>query len=241
MRCLACRRSPKAGSTSFASRRSSSGRFRGRRSWIDESRLIWPYIIGDHVFSPADSAGVSVVLLQLVGPAVAAGRQLHFLLDGNRRRLPSAADASRLQVPAVARAHAGDSWRAAICRSRPPAGSSCIGCIISIPIIEPDPHTPHGERVLGPRRLAVHREPPHDRGRDVSQVRPRHSQRSASTCGSNGTLNYFWVYVIHAVLFFVVGLGVGYLLRGTLGRAATRSACSGCCGASSIARSSPGT
>ena len=29
-------------------------------------------------------------------------------------------------------------------------------------------------------------------------------------------LMYLWVYVIHAVLFYVVGFGVGYLMHGTL-------------------------
>ena len=104
---------------------------------------------------------------------------------------------------------------------------------------EPDPHTPmvsafwsHVGWLFIENRHTTAAETYHKYARDVL------SDRFYMKLERNS--NYLWVFVAHAVLFFVVGLGVGYLLHGTLA-GSTRSASNGCCGAWSIARSSPGT
>ena len=87
--------------------------------------------------SPADSVGIPALRLQLVGRAVVAGRELHILLDGNRRRLPSLTYSSRIQMPAMVRTLPWRSSACATCRNRRPVGLSSIASIISIRTMSP--------------------------------------------------------------------------------------------------------
>jgi stearoyl-CoA desaturase (delta-9 desaturase) len=80
---------------------------------------------------------------------------------------------------------------------------------------EPDPHTPmvstfwsHVGWLFIENRHTTAAETYHKYARDVL------SDRFYMKLERNS--NYLWVFVAHAVLFFVVGLGVGYLLRGNL-------------------------
>ena len=80
---------------------------------------------------------------------------------------------------------------------------------------EPDPHTPmvsafwsHVGWLFIENRHTTEAETYHKYARDVL------SDRFYMKLERNS--NYLWVFVVQAVLFFVAGLGVGYLLRGNL-------------------------
>ena len=171
---------------------------------------------------------------------MAAGRELHFLLDGDRRRV--IIGCSRI---AASSARSGSStrwrfWASAICRSRPRGGCVVHRLHHQHSDHEPDPHTPlvswfwgHVGWLFIENRETTSAETYHKYARDIlsDPFYMRLERNSDVLLG------------LRASRRAVLRRRTGRRLLAATARwpAAIRSACNGCCGASSIARSSRGT